>query len=148
MLQKRCAERLSVVLTILTLSGTFKVYIWCMLRQAGYFYLRELKFSRKYTRSRLPSRRNKHLLELFRFLATTAEKWVIWGPELRLPNWKRNDGSHVQGLMNDIISLKGGTIFREYSSILRHCETTVIFFCLSPVQRLYQVKTCFAMSNV
>ena len=43
---------------------------------------------------------------------------------------------------------KGGTIFREYSSILRHCETTVIFICLSPIQRLYQVKTCLAMSNV
>ena len=43
---------------------------------------------------------------------------------------------------------KGGTIFREYSRILRHCETTVIYFCPSPVQRLYQVKTCFAMSNV
>ena len=35
---------------------------------------------------------------------------------------------------------KGGTIFLQYSDILCHCEITVNF-CLSPVQRLYQVKT-------
>ena len=36
---------------------------------------------------------------------------------------------------------KGGTISLQYSNILRHCKVTVNFFCLSPVQRLYQVKT-------
>ena len=36
---------------------------------------------------------------------------------------------------------KGGTISLQYSNILRHCKITVNFFCLSPVQRLYQVKT-------
>ena len=36
---------------------------------------------------------------------------------------------------------KGGTISLQYSNILRHCKITVNFFCLSLVQRLYQVKT-------
>ena len=36
---------------------------------------------------------------------------------------------------------KGGTISLQYSNILRHCKITVNFFCLSPVQRLYHVKT-------
>ena len=36
--------------------------------------------------------------------------------------------------------LKGGTISLQYSNILCHYKITVNFFCLSLVQRLYQVK--------
>ena len=44
---------------------------------------------------------------------------------------------------------KGGTISLQYSNILPDCKITVNFFCLSPVQRLYQVKTsCFNCNYV
>ena len=36
---------------------------------------------------------------------------------------------------------EGGTISLQYSNILCHCKITVNFSCLSPVQRLYHVKT-------
>ena len=44
---------------------------------------------------------------------------------------------------------KAGTIYLQYSDILRHCKITVNFFYLLLVQRLYQVKTlCFNCSYV